>query len=207
MRTFRLGAIALTAFILLGAHVSRAAAIAGELWLDRPVLARGPTLEEVAKLSAPNATFTTDAIDFDSTVSDFYVGPFLHNPIFSDPSVAGRDLYSVVILLTGTVALQAGDNRFLLVHDDGVQLFIDGIGLVVDEPDPTPPVSELINVIAPAIGDYAFRLSYGSCCAPPAKLIWTNYIPTDIPEPGSLTLLGTALAGLGAAITSRRRGA
>ncbi len=112
MRTFRLGAIALAAFILLGAHASRAAAIAGELWLDQPAVAREPDPRNVAALGAPDATFTTNAIDFNSTVSDFYRRPASCHPIFSDPSVAGHDLYSVVMLLTGTVALQAGDNRF-----------------------------------------------------------------------------------------------
>ena len=169
--------------------------------MDRPALALNPTLSNVASLGSPDVTFTVGTINFDSTIGSFIIAGFLNNPIFSNPRiVAGRDLYSIIILFTGTVTLRAGNNSFVITHDDGVQLLIDGFGLVVDQPAPTPPVDTQFVVLAPALGEYAFELSYANCCAPPAKLIW-DIGPVGVPEPASVALLGAALAIMAVVMT------
>ena len=162
----------------------------------------------VAALGPPDATFTTVLINDDSSIGGYTVGGFLNNPTLSNPGIAGHDLSNTVILLTGTITLNAGNNSFLLSYDDGLQLNIDGIGLVVDHPWPTSPTDTSSSVVAPVTGNYTFELSYGECCGSPAELFFTiNGVPVtgNVPEPASLALLGTALAGFAAAITRRRR--
>ncbi len=111
---------------------------------------------------------------------------------------------------TGSLFLQTGDNSFVVGHDDGLQLNIDGIGLVVDATGPTALDETPFDVIAPAAGTYNFELSYGECCGPPASLVWNinsksvgggGGVP-DIALTGSL--LGLALGGL--ALFKRKMG-
>ena len=76
MRTFSFGAMTLALCVLLGSAVGHAAAITaitGQLWLDHPDVAADATIDHALALGAPDATFTSDAINYDSTRRGFQV--------------------------------------------------------------------------------------------------------------------------------------
>ena len=197
--------LALAAAAALAAGTAGAATINGEIWINVPGTAADATLANVAALGAPDATFTVGAIDFDSrsggNLSAFYTPASFFKTTFSNQSAAfdpNGTLNNTVIRLTGSTFLNAGDNSFVVPHDDGLQLFIAGIGLVVDEPGPTAPVDTPFTVTAPSAGAYNFTLTYGEVFGEPATLAFiVNDVPVNSPEPLSMAVLGAGLAGLG----------
>ena len=104
--------------------------------------------------------------------------------------------------------LHAGDNLFSVSHDDGLQLNIDGVGLVVDQPGPHSPTLTPFTAHATTAGNYNFQLSYGECCGGPAELIvdLRGSPVGGAPEPvtWSLMIMGFGAAG---AMLRRRRAA
>ena len=116
--------------------------------------------------------------------------------------MASATLNNTYFLFTGSTFLNAGNNSFVVPHDDGLQLSIDGIGLVVDQPGPTSPVDTPFNVVAPSAGFYNFTLSYGETAGGPAVLRFdVNGGPAGggVPEPAAwaMMLAGFGLVGAG----------
>jgi PEP-CTERM motif len=194
-------------------HPGYATAISGEVFINQPGVAGNALLSSIPGLGTPDATFTPGPINYDSNVGGYTVGGFLNHPTFSNQSAAfiaaggaSAGLNNTVIFLTGTIGLNAGNNSFVVGHDDGLQLNIDGIGLVVNTPGPTAFTNTPFNVSAPATGNFNFELAYGECCGPPAELLLSInsvVIGNGVPEPGSLAVFGSALAGFG--LIRRRR--
>ena len=186
MRKLSIGALALAVCTMTGSAVSYAAALSGSVWINQPVVAADATIANVTGLGIPDATFLPQPINYNSNIGGYTIGGFLNNPTFlTGGGVAGNDMNNTAYLFTGTVGLLAGNNSFVVAHDDGLPLFIDGIGLVVDEPGPTSPVDTPFNVVAPTTGNYNFTLSYGECCGPPAELVWTISDIRSVSEPAS----------------------
>jgi hypothetical protein len=206
MKLNLLVAAATAAFAVAGAA---SAAINVSIWLDQPGAGADATIAQAAGLGAPDATTTVSAINFDSRVTGYTVGQFLNGAVLP-AGVATHDLNNTYMLFTGSTFLHAGINSFVVPHDDGLQLNIDGIGLVVDQPGPTAPEDTPFDVNAPADGVYTFQLSYGEVFGPPAVLgfaVNDRTVTGGVPEPGAWALMLMGFAGMGAALRRNRRAA
>ena len=178
------------------------------IWTDQPGAGSWATISQAASLGTPSATTDVNAIDFDSGVGGYTVGGFLNSPVLPS-GVASHSLNNTYMLFTGTTYLQAGANSFVVPHDDGLQLNIDGIGLVVDQPWPTSPVDTPFTVNAATAGWYNFELSYGEVYGAPARLAFkVNGGPVGgVPEPASWGLMLAGFLGLGAVLRTQKRAA
>ena len=201
----------MSALILsLGLASAANAAITVGIYYNQPGAAANATIAQASTLVA-NATTTVNAINFtdapgnDSTT--FTIGAFLNNPAGLAATTATHTLNNTYFLFTGSTYLTAGNNSFIVPHDDGLQLSIQGIGLVVNQPGPTSPVNTPFNVNAPAAGLYNFTLAYGETAGGPAVLRFdVNGSPAGVPEPATWALLMTGFGIVGVAMRRRTIG-
>jgi hypothetical protein len=114
-------------------------------------------------------------------------------------------LDNTVFLFTGSTYLAAGANSFSILHDDGIELSIDGIGTVVSDAGPTAATESPFTVMAPTAGFYNFELGYGECCGGPATVEFTvNGAPAGVPEPATWAMMLLGFGGLGVAMRNSR---
>ena len=210
MRKQLIGAACSAACALLSFSAAHAA-ITVQIWTNEVGAATNATIAQAASLGTPDETATVGAIDFravpaNSAVST--IAQFLNNPADLDASVGNLTLNNSYFLFTGSTFLQAGTNSFVVPHDDGLQLTITGIGMVVDQPGPTAEVLTPFDVVAPSAGLYDFTLSYGECCAGPAVLAFqVNGEPVGggvIPEPATWAMMILGFGGVGVLLRRRR---
>lgn len=209
--------------LLLVAGIS-SADILGTVWenVPNPGNASDPANKGATLASAQ---FTSTGISYCSsggysdapcfgTASDsaYTVGAFLNNPTFTgavNGFSAANTLDNTEVELTGSIFLTAGANNFDITHDDGLTLSISGgIGLVVNKPGPTSPVTTPFTITAPSDGLYTFTLDYAECCGAPGVLMWTypSGAPVgSVPEASSVALLGTATMLSGLLLRRRKR--
>lgn len=169
------------------------------------------------------AEFSTDSIDFETaggpgnntaagsdspstTIGEFVA---LTDATFSNPrnGFSTSDLVeNTDWVFSGSTYLRAGDNSFVVGHDDGVLLSFPVLGgLIVNAPEDTGLDETPFNVSAPNAGLYAFQLDYHENNSGPADIVFTiNGAPVGAPEPATLALVGAGLVGLGAARRRRR---
>ena len=190
--------VALAFVLLIVAAGVGHAAISGQIWENDG----SNTATTVPSSLWPNAQFTTNAINYDSSVGGYYIAGFLNNPTFTNLQNgfnSSDSVDNVHIRFTGQAYLNAGVNNFSVTHDDGLVLTMGGgIGTVVYEPGATSPVTTYFHPNAPSAGYYSFTLDYNECCGPPAVLQWqvNGAPPVTTPLPGTVLLIGPGLAGL-----------
>ncbi len=182
--------------------------LTGELWLVTDAQAGDAG---TVPSGAPDATFVPGPIDYESEVGGYTIGGFLNNTTFSNESAnfisnggTGASADDIFLRITGTIGLQAGDNSFVLGHDDGAVLNIAGFGNVVDAPGPTSLDETSFTVHnGGAAGNFNFVLTYAECCGAPSDLVFAVNDVTigggGAPEPSEWAMLLAGFFSIGGA--------
>ena len=186
------------------------------------------TLQSAISASAGTcATFTASAINFNTgygnpgtSLNSFLntqPGNILSSTYFATAAKNGNAAGSTVtgsqssngtlIVITGNTFITAGET-ITLSHDDGVNLYLTGMGLTNDLISPAGSANQTVAGQSPFTisgvpsGNYDFTLIYNSNYEQPAALV-SNINVAQTPEPTSLLLLGTGALSLGGLIRRR----
>jgi hypothetical protein len=188
--------------------VADATLITGSLWTPADASAADPG---IVPIGAPTATFTVDQLYFDSRLPNF-TGTYdnflkgINNQLVWTNLDADGDTFDLDINSfytssgKGTFFQFTGyayfDANTVVTHDDGFYLTLGNN--VYDYSDPVSPTA---TSLGNAAGYYNFTMNYGAWNGFPEVLICDTTAP--VPEPATMLLMGTGLAGLVAA--NRRR--
>lgn len=195
---------------LAAAGAGHASATTASIWINDPT----PSDASIVPAGPADATFAPGVINYQSGPA-YTISEFLNNPTFSNESAAfiaagagAATINNSFIQITGTVGMLAGDNSFVVGHDDGVVLSIAGFGTVVNQGGPTGFTNTPFTVFNPgAAGNFTFTLNYTECCGAPADLLFTvnNVNVGNLPEPASWSLMLLGVSGVGGVLRRKTR--
>jgi hypothetical protein len=207
MKTLKTTILPVFAALLLCSGSAQANVISGKLWHVPEALTLNAIPANVPA-TAPDVTFDVNSpMNFFGTsvsvatwLANGAAFNITENTAGTLASLMDNTVVGTMLEFTGFVSVTAGQT-FTVTHDDGLTLIIGGLNLGFN-PGPTSPITSIATYAGPT-GNFPFQLVYAECCGGPAvlqvNLPFSNTPGGGVPEPGTLALLGLALAGLGAA--------
>jgi len=193
--------------LLMAPGLAGAIQISGSVWATgAEEYALAPSKAFGQYLPTPNATFTTESINFDSRnlpaeqQKIITFNQFLNSPAWDKASFVNFDpdksmfaaSKGVFFQFTWSLDLPAGSSQVNITHDDGFFFFdVSGFKAGEDGVFKEPKVSSF-DVMVKDPGKYNVTLNYGAL-----NNTDTHVLIFSTPEPGSMLLLALGIIGIG----------